>query len=155
MSKPNVAEMQEEGQVRLFVYRIPKKNHDAIVLNQNQFADMFKKYGCYARSFQLTSTETSEGFASMVAAVSANQEEEEVWMDLESYRDREHMNDVVSKINNDEYALSLMKQYLDLLSPGSNPILAEFSRPQTFSIGYLLPLTGFNNCCFIFCFNFF
>jgi uncharacterized protein YbaA (DUF1428 family) len=129
MSKSTEAGMQEEGQVRLYVYRVPKKNHDAIILNQRQFADVFKKHGCYARSFQLTSTETSEGFTSMVAAVSANQEEEEVWIDLESYRDREHMNDVVSKINSDESALSLMKQYLSLLSPGSSPILAEFSRP--------------------------
>lgn len=130
MSKSNAAETQEEeGQVRLFIYRIPKKNHDAIMLNQKQFTDMFKKHGCYARSFQLSSTDTSEGFTSIVDAVSANQEEEEVWMDLESYRDREHMKDVVSKINSDEYALSLMKQYLGLLSPGSNPILAEFSRP--------------------------
>ena len=97
--------------------------------NQRQVAVVFKKRGCYARSFQLTSTETSEGFTSMVAAVSANQEEEEVWIDLESYREREHMNDVVAKINSDESALSLMKQYLGLLSPGSSPILAEFSRP--------------------------
>lgn len=128
MSKSTDTGMQEEGQVRLYVYRIPKKNHDAIILNQRQFAVVFKKHGCYARSFQLTSTETSEGFTSMIAAVSANQEEE-VWIDLESYRDREHMNDVVSKINSDESALSLMKQYLSLLSPGSSPILAEFSRP--------------------------
>jgi uncharacterized protein YbaA (DUF1428 family) len=99
-----------------------------MILNQKQFVEMFKKHGCYARSFQLTNTETSEGFTSMVAAVSANQEEE-VWIDLESYRDRKHMNDVVSKINSDESALSLMKQYLSLLSPGSSPILAEFSRP--------------------------
>ena len=79
--------------------------------------------------FNLPTQRPQKGFTSMFAAVSANPEEEEVWIDLESYRDREHMNDVVSKINSDESALSLMKQYLSLLSPGSSPILAEFSRP--------------------------
>jgi hypothetical protein len=37
------------------------------------------------------------------------------------------MKDVVSKIESDESALSLMKQYLDLLTPGSSPIREEFS----------------------------
>jgi len=45
---------------------------------------------------------------------------------LEAYRDRQHMKEVVSKIERDEVALSLMKQYLHLLSPGSSPTVAEF-----------------------------
>ncbi|MFY9965232.1 MAG: hypothetical protein WBP83_03565 [Nitrososphaeraceae archaeon] len=36
------------------------------------------------------------------------------------------MKEVVSEIESDEVALSLMKQYLHLLSPGSSPIVAEF-----------------------------
>jgi hypothetical protein len=63
----------------------------------------------------------------MVNVLSANQDEE-VWLDLESYRDRKQMDEVVTKIENDEYALSLMNQYLGLLSPSSRPILAKFSR---------------------------
>jgi hypothetical protein len=49
-------------------------------------------------------------------------------MDLESYRDDKHMEDVISELMKDEGALSAMKQYLALLSPGSNPIRAEFRR---------------------------
>lgn len=64
----------------------------------------------------------------MSNTVSANQDDE-VWLDLEVYKDRQHMKEVVSKIESDENALSLMKQYLKLLSPGSSPILAEFSSP--------------------------
>jgi hypothetical protein len=63
----------------------------------------------------------------MTNAISANQHDE-VWMDMESYRDRKDMKDVVSKIESDESALPLMKQYLDLLTPGSSPIREEFSR---------------------------
>jgi uncharacterized protein YbaA (DUF1428 family) len=129
MSKSNAIEIEKEvgDQVRLYVYKVPKKNHDTMLQICSQFIDMFSKHGCHARSFQLDSTETSEGFTSMTNAVSAAQDDE-VWLDMEYYRDREHMNDVVSKIESDESALSLMKQYLDLLTPGSSPIREEFSR---------------------------
>jgi uncharacterized protein YbaA (DUF1428 family) len=109
----------------LYIYRVPKKNHDAIVENQGRFTETFRKHGCYYQSYQLCNTETSEGFASMTSIVSANKDEE-VWLDLEAYRDRQHMKEVVSKIESDEVALSLMKQYLHLLSPGSSPVVAEF-----------------------------
>jgi Protein of unknown function (DUF1428) len=93
----------------------------------NQFIDMFRRHGCHASSFQLDRTKIPEGFTSMTDVISAKQDDE-VWMDIESYRDRKHMNEVVSKIESDESALSLMKQYLDLLTPGSSPIREEFSR---------------------------
>jgi uncharacterized protein YbaA (DUF1428 family) len=128
MSEPNTAEPKGVGdQVRLYVYKVPKKNHDAIVENQKLFALTFGKYGSYYRSFQLDNSETPEGFTSLTGVVSANQDED-IWLDFESYRDHKHMNEVVTRIESDEYALSLMKQYLGLLSPGSNPILAKFSR---------------------------
>jgi hypothetical protein len=127
MNKSIVTEMEKDigNQLRIYVYRVPKKNHDAIVENQERFTETFRKHGCYYQSYQLGNTETSEGFASMASVVSANKDEE-VWLDLEAYRDRKHMKEVVSKIESDEVALSLMKQYLHLLSPGSSPIVAEF-----------------------------
>src|SRR5512145_2449236 len=98
MSESNKAEPNDVGdQVRLYVYKVPKKNHDAIVENQKLFALTFRKYGSYYRSFQLDNSETPEGFTSMTDVVSANQDEE-VWLDLESYRDRKHMDEVVTRI---------------------------------------------------------
>jgi uncharacterized protein YbaA (DUF1428 family) len=128
MSKSKIAEMDELGnQIRFYIYRIPKKNHDKMVQNQKEFTDVFRKHGGGYKGFQLTSTETSEGFTSITTVLSANQDEE-VWMDLESYRDGKHMDDTTSKIMDDKSALSLMKEYLALLSPGSSPIRAEFRR---------------------------
>lgn len=131
MSKSNTKEPDKKigNQIRVDIYRIPKKNHDRMVQNQKRFTDAFKKYGGYYQSFQLSSTGTSEGFTSMTTVLSANQDEE-VWMDFESYRDGRHMAKVISKLMNDKNALSLMKQYLDLLSPGSSPIRAEFRRTE-------------------------
>jgi hypothetical protein len=128
MSNSNPTESKDTGnQVRLYIYKTSKKNHNSIVENQRLFAETFRKHGSYYRSFQLDNTETPEGFISITDVLSANQDEE-IWLDLESYRDRKHMDEVVAKIEIDENALSLMKQYLGLLSPRSSPILAKFSR---------------------------
>jgi uncharacterized protein YbaA (DUF1428 family) len=115
------------NQVRLSVYKIPKKNHNAMVENQKHFTDIFRKHGCDYQGFQLSSTAVPEGFISMATVVSADHDEE-VWLDFEAYRDHNQMEDVISKLMNDESALSLMKQYLRLISPGSSPIRGEFTR---------------------------
>jgi hypothetical protein len=117
--------------VRLYLYRIRKKNHDAMVQLGDQFAQMFRNYGCYAQSFQLESTETSEDFTSVANAVSINQDEE-IWLDLEFTTDRKHRNDVDTKIQNDEFAGLLMKQFLELLVKGSKPIKSDFIHSRAY-----------------------
>lgn len=85
--------------VQLFVYRIPKKNHDAMVQLESQLTAIFRKYGILrSEFFQLSDTKTFEGFTSIAKTISANQDEEEVWVELESYRDRKHRDEVVAKI---------------------------------------------------------
>jgi Protein of unknown function (DUF1428) len=120
------AKSEIRNHVRLYLYRIPKKNHDAMVQLGDQFAEMFRNYGCYARSFQLESTETSEDFTSVADTVSLNQKEE-IWLDLEFTTDRNHRDDVDTKIQNDESAGLLMKQFLELLVKGSRPIKSDFT----------------------------
>jgi uncharacterized protein YbaA (DUF1428 family) len=113
--------------IRVDIYKIPKKNHDALVETQNQFVETFSKHGCYYQSFQLSNNQKREGFTSIGNTVLANQDEE-VWMDVEAYTDQTHMDNVISKIMGDERALSIMKRFLDLLSLGFSPIRAEFRR---------------------------
>jgi hypothetical protein len=115
------------SQIRLDIYEIPKKNHDALVDTQNQFVETIRKHGCYYQSFQLSNDQKSEGFNRLSDTVSANQAEE-VWMDVEAYRDHTHMDNVISKVMEDERAISTMKRFLDLLSPEFSPIRAEFRR---------------------------
>jgi uncharacterized protein YbaA (DUF1428 family) len=124
----NTEKQSEIGsQIRVDIYKIPKKNHDALVETKNQFVETFRKQGCFYQSFQLSNNQKQEGFTSMSDTISANQDEE-VWMDVEAYTDRTHMDNVISKVMGDERALSIMKRFLDLLSPGFSPIRAEFRR---------------------------
>lgn len=128
-----MTEMEKEigSQIMIVVYRVPKKNHDAIMQICKQFNDIFRKHGGLRwEVFQLNNTKTYEdmGLTNIVNTVSANQDEEEVWVELQYYRDRKHMDEVIAKMGNDENCGRLYKQSLDLLTPGTSFILGEFGR---------------------------
>ena len=134
MSKSNLKEMDEEkefgSQIMLVVGRAPKKNHDVTVQIFKQFKDMFKKHGGLRMEvFQLNNTKTYEdmGLTNIVNTVSANQDEE-VWVELQYYKDRKHMDEVIAKMGKDESMGRLYKQSLDLLTPGTSFIIGEFGR---------------------------
>lgn len=132
MSKPSITETIEQGigsEVAHFVYRVPKKNHEAMMQLNKQFADIMRKYGAPHLIFHLNNTEAPmEGITNIAKTVSANQDEEEVWMELIFYRDRNHRDEVIAKMQNDENMEQLYKQSVDLLSPGSSFVMGEFSR---------------------------
>jgi uncharacterized protein YbaA (DUF1428 family) len=131
MSKSSRTEMEQEigSVVWHSIARLPKKNHDAMVRIAKQFNDIFKKHGgLRSEVFQLTNTEAPmEGITNIAKIVSANQDEE-VWMELQYYRDRKHLEEVTAKFGNDENMGRLYKQSVDLLSPGSSFIMGEFNR---------------------------
>jgi uncharacterized protein YbaA (DUF1428 family) len=133
MSKSNVTERNEEKEIgsllQLFVWRLPKKNHDAMVQFEKQINDLFWKHGTQPpKIFQLNSTKTSEnmGFTNIANTVSANQDEE-VWVELHSYIDHKQLDDVSAKMEKDESAGQLYKQFMDLITPESC-IEGQFSR---------------------------
>ena len=68
-----------------------------------------------------------DGFDNIANTISANQDEE-VWIESIYYRDRQHMNEVISKMEKDEGMGELMKQSLALLPSGSKFIMGEFER---------------------------
>jgi uncharacterized protein YbaA (DUF1428 family) len=133
MSKSKVTEIKEEEEigsiVQQFIYRLPKKNHDAMVHLEKQFIDVFRKHGGLRfEIFQLSSTENMmEDWTNIAKTVSANQEEE-IWMEQIFYKDSKHRDEYMAKCGNDENMNQLYKQFMDLITPGSSPIMGEFSR---------------------------
>ena len=130
MSKPSITEIEQwiGSEVAHFVYRVPKKNHEAMMQLNKQFADIIRKYGALHLIFQLNNTEAPmEGITNIAKTVSANQDEE-VWMELIFYRDRKHRDEVGANMQNDENMERLYKQSVDLLTPGSSFVMGEFSR---------------------------
>ena len=130
MSKSNLTEIEQGigSEVDHFVYRVPKKNHDAMVQLNKQFAEIMRKYGAPHLIFQLNNTEAPmDGITNITKTVSANQDDE-VWMDLIFYRDRKHRDEVSANMQNDESMGRLFQQSLDLVTAGTGFIMGEFSR---------------------------
>jgi uncharacterized protein YbaA (DUF1428 family) len=132
MSKSNGPEVEQEtgGRVILFIYRTPKKNHDAMMRVNKQSVDLFRKFGVRLEPFQLTSTEAMMDFTNIAKTLYANQDEEEVWLELQSYRDQKHLEDAMAKMENDQIGPQLFREFMDLITSGSCPIMGEFSRPK-------------------------
>ena len=93
-----------------------------------QFADIMREHVASHSFFQLNNIEVlMEGLTNIAKTVSTNQDEVEVWMELIFYRDRKHCDDVCTKMQNDESCSSLFRQFMDLITPGTNCIIGEFS----------------------------
>jgi uncharacterized protein YbaA (DUF1428 family) len=132
-SKSNVTELEQEigSQVQLFVWRIPKKNHDSMVKLQKQFNDILIKHGTLrVEIFQLTNTDTYDGCTNIFNSISANKDEE-IWVELQSHKDLKRMDEITSEIMEDESMQAegpLIKQFMDLVIPGSGMIMGKFTR---------------------------
>jgi uncharacterized protein YbaA (DUF1428 family) len=116
--------------VQLYVYRVPKKNHDAMVQLDKQILPWFNKHGGRMEFFQLSNSETIEGLESIAKTLSiAEDDEEEVWVELNYFRDRKHFDDVFAKMLQDESVAPLFKQFEGLITQGkSRMITGGFSR---------------------------
>ncbi|MGA9316532.1 MAG: DUF1428 family protein [Nitrososphaeraceae archaeon] len=125
----NKSNSTETGIVSHIIYRVPKNNHDAMLQICKEAYDMFKQYGIlHYDAFKLSNTDVPmEGFANIASVISANQDEE-VWIESIYYRDRQHMNEVMTKMEKDEGAGQMMKQSMDLLPPGAKFIVGDFER---------------------------
>ena len=130
MSNVNVTEIERGigNEVAHFVYRVPKKNHDAMMQLNKQFVEIMRKYGATHLILQFNNTEAPmEGITNISKTVSANQYDE-VWMELIFYKDRKHRDEVEAKMRNNVNMEQLFKQSMDLITPGTTFIMGEFSR---------------------------
>jgi uncharacterized protein YbaA (DUF1428 family) len=130
MSNSNASEKEEEigNHIVLFIYRLPKKNHEALVQLGKQANEMFKKVGVIrSEVFQLSNTQDMMGFTNISKTVSANKDEEEVVLETQSYRDQKHLAEVGAIMEKDKNAGLLYQQFMSLIIPGSC-IFGEFGR---------------------------
>ena len=97
------------------------------ILN-NRVIDTFKKYGVQRfEVFQLECTEDMVDFINIAKTVSADQDEE-VWLEIQSYKDRKHLEEVGAKMKTDKNMEAESQQFLKLITPGSRCNFGEFSR---------------------------
>jgi uncharacterized protein YbaA (DUF1428 family) len=126
MSKSNST---EERVVQHVLYRVPKKNHDAMLWLCKEAEGIIKESGVLRHElFQLNNTDVpGEGFTNIASTVSAKIDEE-VWIESIYYRDRQHMEEVIAKMAKDERCERSYKQSLELLPSGVKFITGSFDR---------------------------
>ena len=140
MSQTNATESENSGNgnrnlVLLFIYRAPKKNHQAIVQLNNRVIGTFKEYGVQGfEMFHLENTQDMMGFTNIAKTISADEEEEEVWLEIQSYRDHKHLEEVGAKMMSDEKMKAEGQQFMNLITPGSRCSFGEFNRLK--ELGY-------------------
>ena len=109
-------EMGEE--IQTVIYRFPKKDHDKIVEFSKPFTDVFRKYGVSRWGiFQLSSTKNDTEFTNIAKTVSANLDEEEVWIEIFHYNDKKHKDEVMEKMKNDKNCDQGFQQFMKLITP--------------------------------------
>lgn len=114
----------------LNIIRAPKKNHDPMEQIGKPFVQWFKKHGVRPEIYNLSSTTSEvppEGLESIAKTLSIK-DDEEVWVLLQFYRDRDHADEVTAKMMQDERMGQLIKEFDSLITQGSSLIMGGFSR---------------------------
>ena len=121
------------GQVAIFLYRAPKKNHDALVKINKHSHDFFMKYGVLKfEVFNLNSRENMMDFVNLSKTISAN-DDEDVWLEIQSYRDAKHVQEFMKAMEGDKSGDEMYKDFMELITPGSIVTFGDFSKLEQIS----------------------
>ena len=131
--------IEETGNyLQLFFYRAPKKNHDAIAKNLKQFVPWFQKHGVRIEYYQLGNSETQAAIDSAkesgmdvmesVAKTLSIDEDEEVWIEQQYFRDYKHCEDIYAKMMQDKSIEPLGNEFFGLITQGKKLITGGFIR---------------------------
>ncbi|HEU0143826.1 MAG TPA: DUF1428 family protein [Nitrososphaera sp.] len=130
-----------------FLYRVPKKNHDALIQNLKQFVPWFKKHGARVEYYQLGRSETKTAIDSAkqsgmdvmdsidkilsTTTAAEDEEKEEVWIEQQYFRDYKHCEEVYSKMMQDKSIEPLGSEFFRLITQGKKMITGGFNRLRT------------------------
>jgi large subunit ribosomal protein L17 len=124
--------------LQLFFYRAPKKNHDAIAKNLKQFVPWFQKHGVRIEYYQLGNSETQAAIDSAkesgmdvmdsIDKAISTDEDEEVWIEQQYFRDYKHCEDIYAKMMQDKSIEPLGNEFFGLVTQGKKLITGGFIR---------------------------
>ena len=121
-------EIEETGNyLQHFIYRVPKKNHDAIEPNLRKFVPWFKKNEIRLEDYQLSNNQTMEAMESITKTPSLT-EDENVWIELQYFRYQNHSEDGYTKIMQDASLKLLGDEFFNLATQGKSMMTGVFSQ---------------------------
>ena len=113
--------------VEFMITRSPKKNYEPLLKLEKKSAEMFKKENVEYDLFLLTKNTSWEGFTNISKNILAN-EDENVWINMLSFRDQKHRDQFVTKMSNDKECQNSYEEFTKLITPDSQIITGEFKR---------------------------
>jgi hypothetical protein len=114
------------GYTEFVFYRIPKNNHESLLQVTTRLKEYIQKENVTYDCFSLISTENIPGFVNVTKIIPINTDEEEIWINMVTYKDRHHRLDVVEKISKNRECLDIYEELMKLLTPGTGFINGEF-----------------------------
>lgn len=103
---------------QVFLYRVPKANHEAFANTEGKLAALFLKHGILRSEFYvLGDARIFRGFQDLRVVLEATPEEE-VWVEVDTYRDAEDSLRVIADIGKDPATGPLFAQVIQLATPG-------------------------------------
>jgi large subunit ribosomal protein L17 len=141
-SGTGIEETGNNNYLQLFFYRAPKKNHDAIAKNLKQFVPWFKKHGVGIEYYQLGKSETQaaidsakksgmdimDSIVKTLSTTAEEDDEEEVWIEQQYFRDHKHCEDVYAKMMQDKSIEQPGNEFFGLITQGKKLITGGFHR---------------------------
>jgi uncharacterized protein YbaA (DUF1428 family) len=124
------------GYLATYFYKVPRRNHDAISQNLKKFIPWFENNGVKLEYYHLAGEETQEmidsarqsGMDMVSFAKTISAEDEDIWMELQHFRDQYHSKEVYAKMMSDKSLEPLGKEFMSLITHGGNLITGIFNR---------------------------
>lgn len=117
---------ETKNYVEFVSYRVPKKNHESLLQVTNRLIELIKKEEVFYECFDLISAEKIPGFTKVSRIIPINTDEEEIWINMVTYKGRKHCNEVVEKISKDKECQDIYEEFIKLITPGTEFINGEF-----------------------------
>ena len=130
-------ELNAGSYLAAYFYRVPKKNYNSISENLKKFIPWFESNGVRLEYYHLAGKDTQETIESANASgmfIMVNitktlaAEDEDIWMELQYFRDQNHRKEVYAKMMSDKSLEPLGKEFMGLISHGGNLITGMFNR---------------------------
>lgn len=112
--------------VEFVFYRVPKKNHEKLVLITKRLIEFIKKEEVVHKCYGLIGTDNIPGFSNISKVIPINPQEEDIWINMITYKNREHRTKVIENISNNKECLDIYEVFMQLLTPGTGFVNGEF-----------------------------
>ncbi len=112
--------------IKILFIRAPKENHDALVKIGKQTDLFYKKHGVSKSVYKMNARQDIMDFVSLSKVISAS-DDEDVWLEILSYRDINHVHEVMKALEGDKRGNELYAEAMELITPGSI-VFGDFSK---------------------------